>query len=85
MGMRAREQENRGAMTDAIPEQATVIVDRALATGRAQGFEPLTVAVLDGVLIRTGEARVVGPVGISGDTSDRAEYRAILGIRATGG
>lgn len=42
------------------------------------------VAVPGGVLIRDGDARVIGAVGISGDTSDRDEYSAILGIRAAG-
>ena len=135
-------------MTNVTLAQAAVIVDAALAAGRAQGFLPLTVVVLDagghlvvakredgsgimrveiasgkawgalgmgeatrtlrdrladrpafqsalagvsggrfvavpgGVLIGDGEARVIGAVGISGDTSDRDEYCAILAIRA---
>ena len=137
-------------MTNVTLAQAAVIVDAALAAGRAQGFLPLTVVVLDagghlvaakredgsgimrvesatgkawgalgmgeatrtlrdrladrpafqsalaavsggrfvavpgGVLIRDGEARIIGAVGISGDTSDRDEYCAIAGIRAAG-
>ena len=137
-------------MTNVTLEQAAVIVDAALAAGRAQGFLPLTVVVLDagghlvaakredgsgimrveiatgkawgalgmgeatrtlrdrladrpafqsalaavsggrfvavpgGVLVRDGEARIIGAVGISGDTSDRDEYCAIAGIRAAG-
>ncbi len=42
------------------------------------------VAVPGGVLIGDGEARIIGAVGISGDTSDRDEYCAIAGIRAAG-
>lgn len=131
-------------------DQASRIVDAALAAGREHDFMPLTVAVLDagghlvalkredgsgilrveiatgkawgalgmgqssrtlrdrladrphfiaaltaasdgrfvpvpgGVLIRDGEGRIVGAVGISGDTSEKDEYCAIRGIAAAG-
>ena len=131
-------------------EQASRIVDAALDAGRAEGFMPLTVAVLDagghpvalkredgsgilrvqiatgkawgalgmginsrlirdrlidrphfiaaltdaaqgrfvpvpgGVLIRDGERRIVGAVGISGDTSERDEFAGIVGVKAAG-
>jgi uncharacterized protein GlcG (DUF336 family) len=130
--------------------QAAMIVDAALAAGRAADLEPLTVAVLDagghlialkredgsgilrpqiaigkawgalgmgvssrtlskrlaertafqnalaaasngrfvavpgGVLVRGAGGEVIGAVGISGDTSDKDEYAAIMGVRATG-
>ncbi|MCC6828198.1 MAG: heme-binding protein [Novosphingobium sp.] len=37
-----------------------------------------------GVLVRDGEGRVIGAVGISGDTSDKDEEAAIAGITAAG-
>ncbi|OFZ73239.1 MAG: GlcG protein [Betaproteobacteria bacterium RBG_16_64_9] len=42
------------------------------------------VPVAGGVLIRNSEKRVIGAVGISGDTSDNDEICAIRGIRAAG-
>ncbi|MCE4222997.1 heme-binding protein [Methylobacterium sp. C25] len=42
------------------------------------------VPVPGGVLIRDGEGRVVGAVGISGDTSDNDEICAVAGIEAAG-
>ncbi len=42
------------------------------------------VAVPGGVLIGDGETRVIGAVGVSGDTSDKDEYCANLAIRAAG-
>jgi uncharacterized protein GlcG (DUF336 family) len=42
------------------------------------------VPVAGGVLVRNSENRVVGAVGISGDTSDNDEICAIRGIRAAG-
>lgn len=51
-----------------------------LATAANGRFVP----VPGGVLIRTpdGGDTIIGAVGISGDTSDRDEYCAILGIKA---
>ncbi|MDE0943829.1 MAG: heme-binding protein [Alphaproteobacteria bacterium] len=42
------------------------------------------VPVPGGVLVLDGERRVIGAVGISGDTSDKDEYAAIQGIKAAG-
>jgi uncharacterized protein GlcG (DUF336 family) len=42
------------------------------------------VAVPGGVLVRNAAGEVIGAVGISGDTSDKDEYAAIMGIRAAG-
>lgn len=130
--------------------QATTIVDAALEAGRAAGYDPLTVAVLDtgghlvalkreddsgilraeiaigkawgalgmgqasrflarraeqlpqffgalsdlaggrmvpvpgGVLIRTGDAALVGAVGVSGDVSDNDEICAVAGVERAG-
>jgi len=37
-----------------------------------------------GVLIRDGQNRIIGAVGISGDTSDNDEAAAVAGIKAAG-
>ena len=42
------------------------------------------VPVPGGVLIKDTNGGIVGAVGISGDTSDKDEYCAIQGIKATG-
>lgn len=42
------------------------------------------VPVPGGVLIRSGEGRLLGAVGISGDTSDNDETCAVAGIAAAG-
>jgi uncharacterized protein GlcG (DUF336 family) len=42
------------------------------------------VAVPGGVLVRGAGGEVIGAVGISGDTSDKDEYAAIMGVRAAG-
>lgn len=42
------------------------------------------VAVPGGVLIRDGEGRILGAVGVSGDSSDNDEAVAIAGIVAAG-
>jgi len=42
------------------------------------------VPVPGGVLIRDGEGRLMGAVGISGDTSDNDELCAVAGIAAAG-
>lgn len=42
------------------------------------------VPVPGGVLIREENRRVLGAVGISGDTSDKDEYCAIVGIKMAG-
>ena len=42
------------------------------------------VPVPGGVLIRSGEGRLLGAIGISGDTSDNDEICAVAGIEAAG-
>ena len=42
------------------------------------------IPVAGGMLVRNSENRVIGAVGISGDTSDNDEICAIRGIRAAG-
>lgn len=42
------------------------------------------VPVPGGVLIRSGEGRLLGAVGVSGDTSDNDEICAVAGIEAAG-
>jgi uncharacterized protein GlcG (DUF336 family) len=49
----------------------------AMADGRL-------IPVPGGVLIRDGEGKVIGAVGISGDTSDNDEIAAVAGIEAAG-
>jgi uncharacterized protein GlcG (DUF336 family) len=61
------------------------LIDRphfiAALTDASQGrFVP----VPGGVLIRDGERRIVGAVGISGDTSERDEFAGIVGVKAAG-
>lgn len=137
-------------LTPLTLEQATVIVDTALAKGREADLKPLTVVVLDlgghqiamkredgagiiridvalgkaygalglgissrvmfekmsgrpnfltaiaaasggrvvpvpsGVLIKDGDGKVIGAVGISGDTSEKDEYAAVNAVKAAG-
>lgn len=52
----------------------------ALAAASRGRFVP----VPGGVLVRDSAGRVLGAVGVSGDTSDRDEYCAIAGIQAAG-
>jgi uncharacterized protein GlcG (DUF336 family) len=40
------------------------------------------VPVPGGILVRNEEGAIIGAVGVSGDTSDRDEYSAVLGVRA---
>jgi len=40
--------------------------------------------VPDGVLVRDGDGRTIGAVGVSGDTSDNDEASAVAGIDAAG-
>lgn len=97
------------------------IIDVALAAGRAAGWRPLAVAVVDagghpvafdrddgaapegfetararacaalagaepagGVPVRDGAGRVVGAVGVSGESAAREAEAALAGIRAAG-
>jgi len=52
----------------------------ALAAASGGKFIP----VPGGVLIRDKAGDVIGAVGVSGDTSDKDEYAAIAGIKASG-
>jgi uncharacterized protein GlcG (DUF336 family) len=60
-------------------EQQSYFVATASAAVRT-GVVP----VPGGVLVRDGEGRVLGALGISGDTSDNDEAAAIQGVKATG-
>lgn len=42
------------------------------------------VPVPGGVLVRDADGAAIGAVGVSGDTSDKDEYCAIMGIKAAG-
>jgi len=42
------------------------------------------IPVPGGVLIRDGQDKIIGAVGISGDVSDRDEECAVTGIQAAG-
>jgi uncharacterized protein GlcG (DUF336 family) len=42
------------------------------------------IPVPGGVLIKDNESRIMGAVGVSGDTSDKDEFCAIEGIKASG-
>lgn len=53
-------------------------------TALASASEGRMVPVPGGVLVRDAEGRVLGAVGISGDTSDRDEECALAGIAAAG-
>lgn len=65
-------------LRDRISDRPTFL--NALAVVSQGRFIP----VPGGVLIRNGDKKVVGAVGVSGDTSDRDEYCAIAAIGAAG-
>ncbi|MBL8588668.1 MAG: heme-binding protein [Methylobacteriaceae bacterium] len=52
----------------------------AVAAMADEGFVP----VAGGVLIRDAQRRIVGAVGVSGDTSDNDEAIAVAGVSAAG-
>jgi uncharacterized protein GlcG (DUF336 family) len=60
--------------------QAVPAFFNALAATFPKGMVP----VPGGVLIRDGDGRLLGAVGISGDTSDNDEICAVAGIEAAG-
>lgn len=66
-------------------QRARTIVAAALTHRAAAGLKPLCVAVLDagGVLV-VEDGRIIGAVGVSGDTSDNDEAAAIAGAQAAG-
>ena len=43
-----------------------------------------TVVLPGGVLVKDESGRIIGAVGISGDTSEKDEYCAIAGVKAAG-
>jgi uncharacterized protein GlcG (DUF336 family) len=50
----------------------------------AAAWDGKMIPAAGGVLVRDGAGRVIGAVGISGDTSDKDEELAIAGISAAG-
>ena len=58
--------------------QANAVIAAATAKGAELGLKPLTIAVVD------AEGRIIGAVGVSGDTSDNDEIAALAGIAAAG-
>lgn len=71
MGFGGRELAKRAA---AMPQFFT-----SLASAFPKGMIP----VPGGILLRDGEGKLVGAVGVSGDTSDNDEIAALAGIAAT--
>ena len=67
------------ALHDRVQQRGAVFLDavNGVLGGRL-------VPVPGGVLIRDAERRVIGAVGISGDTSDQDEACAVAGIEAAG-
>ena len=72
MGLGGRELARRA---EQMPVFFTAL--NAMSAGRM-------VALPGGVLIRNREGRVIGSVGISGDTSDNDEICAVCGVEAAG-
>ncbi|GLS46070.1 GlcG/HbpS family heme-binding protein [Methylobacterium brachythecii] len=72
-----------GLGSRAIAKRAQEQPEFVAAVSHVVGPEAL-VPVAGGVLVRDGEGRVVGAVGISGDTSDNDEICALAGIEAAG-
>lgn len=56
----------------------------AFANAIAAASGGRVVPVAGGVLVRDGEKRVLGAVGVSGDLSDKDEICAVAGIEAAG-
>ena len=72
MGFGGRELARRA---EAMPQFFT-----SLASIFPKGILP----VPGGILLRDGDGKLVGAVGVSGDTSDNDEIAALAGIAATG-
>jgi len=72
MGMGSRALMNRAE------QQAYFIITAAAAIGGS------LVPVPGGVLIKDGAGKLLGAIGVSGDTSDNDEAAAIAGIKAAG-
>jgi uncharacterized protein GlcG (DUF336 family) len=62
------------------PQLYDLKTDLSLAAASSGRFVP----VPGGVLVLDGDEKVIGAVGISGDTSEKDEYCAIQGINAAG-
>lgn len=66
------------ALMQRAEQQAYFIAAATAAVGGAM------VPVPGGVLVRDGDGRTIGAVGVSGDTSDNDESAAVAGIEAAG-
>lgn len=66
------------ALMQRAEQQAYFIAAATAAVGGAM------VPVPGGVLVRDGDGRTIGAVGVSGDTSDNDETAAVAGIEAAG-
>ncbi|OYX16510.1 MAG: GlcG protein, partial [Sphingomonadales bacterium 32-67-7] len=53
-------------------------------SGLATVFPKGILPVAGGVLIRAGDGRLLGAIGVSGDTSDHDELCAVAGVAAAG-
>jgi len=76
-----------GALGIGVPSRALGImaVERPhFASALAAAADGRMVPVAGGVLIRGGDERILGAVGVSGDTSDNDERAAIRGVAAAG-
>jgi uncharacterized protein GlcG (DUF336 family) len=67
-----------GSLMTRAEQQSYFVVTAAAAVWTG------VVPVPGGVLVGDGERRVLGALGISGDTSDNDEAAAIQGVKATG-
>ena len=70
-------QGSRGLMARA-EQQPYFVTAAALAVGGA------LVPVPGGVLVRDTDGRLIGAVGVTGDTSDRDELAAVAGVEGSG-
>lgn len=66
------------ALMERAEQQAYFIAAATAAVGGAM------VPVPGGVLVRDGDGRTIGAVGVSGDNSDNDESAAVAGIEAAG-
>lgn len=69
---------NSRIIFEKMTERPTFLAAIAAASGGR------VVPVPSGVLIKNADGKVIGAVGISGDTSDKDEYAAIEGVKAAG-
>ena len=71
-----------GVGSRALAERATT--HPAFVGALSAASDGRVVPVAGGVLVRDGEGRIVGAVGVSGDLSDHDERCAVAGIEAAG-